>query len=226
MTEQEWLRITDPDDLMRKTIRTKGLGNDRQFRLMGIACCRRIWHLLDEKLRNAIELAENYLENIATAAEMDACLDSLQGRYPYGSTVRLCCYPTHRIKALSVDAVCTARAAAVNDLLKQEAGKDVPTDRSRVMTLYKEEKEQQMVLFRDIFGNPFQPIQLERTRLTPTIMAIAQTNYSEHQFEGMPILADALEEAGCTNEDILDHCRNNQEHARGCWVLDLLLEKK
>ena len=43
----------------------------------------------------------------------------------------------------------------------------------------------------------------------------------------MPILADALQDAGCDNEDMLNHCRDvNQPHVRGCWVLDLLFDRK
>jgi hypothetical protein len=54
---------------------------------------------------------------------------------------------------------------------------------------------------------------------------MAQTIYDERRFGDMPVLADALEESGCANDDILMHCRTPAEHARGCWVIDLLLEK-
>jgi hypothetical protein len=49
--------------------------------------------------------------------------------------------------------------------------------------------------------------------------------YDSCEFGGMPILADALQDAGCDNADVLDHCREPGEHARGCWVIDLLLGK-
>ena len=57
------------------------------------------------------------------------------------------------------------------------------------------------------------------------IFNLAQGIYDERAFEHLPILADALEEAGCTNADILNHCRQPGEHVRGCWVVDLLLGK-
>lgn len=79
---------------------------------------------------------------------------------------------------------------------------------------------------RDIFGNPFHSVTFDPAWRTPNVTAVAQTIYDERRFTDMPILADALEEAGCTNEDILSHCRNGKEHARGCWVVDLLLGKK
>jgi hypothetical protein len=55
---------------------------------------------------------------------------------------------------------------------------------------------------------------------------LAQVIYDERRFADLPILADALEEAGCTNTDILDHCRLPGEHVRGCWVVDLILRKE
>jgi hypothetical protein len=75
-------------------------------------------------------------------------------------------------------------------------------------------------------GNPFCPVTVEPACRTRTVVAIARTIYEERTFESLPILADALEEAGCTNTDILAHCRQPGEHVRGCWVDDLLLGKK
>jgi hypothetical protein len=56
------------------------------------------------------------------------------------------------------------------------------------------------------------------------VTSLASSIYQEHAFDRLPILADALEEAGCNNAEILSHCRNG-EHARGCWAVDLLLGK-
>jgi len=76
------------------------------------------------------------------------------------------------------------------------------------------------------------------------IRKIAQAIYEERRFEDMPVLADALQEAGCENADILNHCRGwglvqaspgkgmvwrrgvATTHVRGCWVIDLLLGKE
>jgi hypothetical protein len=57
------------------------------------------------------------------------------------------------------------------------------------------------------------------------VRKIVKAIYDERAFERMPILADALEDAGCDDQDILNHCRQSGEHVRGCWVLDLLLGK-
>jgi hypothetical protein len=81
------------------------------------------------------------------------------------------------------------------------------------------------VYLRDIFGNPFRPVTLDPTWRTPEVLLLARSLYEERRFEDMPVLADALEEAGCQNPDILAHCRQPGEHVRGCWVVDLLLGK-
>jgi len=78
---------------------------------------------------------------------------------------------------------------------------------------------------RDIFGNPFRPVAVERSWLTSTVVALAEGIYQERAFDRMPILADALQDAGCDNDDILNHCRQPGEHVRGCWVVDLVLGK-
>ena len=62
--------------------------------------------------------------------------------------------------------------------------------------------------------------------LTPTVQSIAAAIDQDRAFDRLPILADALEEAGCTNADVLLHCRQPGEHVRGCWVVDLVLGKK
>jgi len=93
-------------------------------------------------------------------------------------------------------------------------------------TLASEEKAQRM-LARDIVGPlPFRPVRLDRTRLTSTVEMIAESIYREGDFAKAPILADALEDAGCDNADILNHSRQPGEHVRGCWVIDSILGKE
>jgi hypothetical protein len=91
------------------------------------------------------------------------------------------------------------------------------------------EKARQAALLRDIFGNPFRPpLPIDAHWLTWNDGAVpkqSQIIYDDRRFADLPLLADALEEAGCTNADILAHCRQVNEHERGCWVLQLLLGK-
>jgi hypothetical protein len=80
--------------------------------------------------------------------------------------------------------------------------------------------------FRDIVGNPFRPVTFDPSWRTSTAHALAQGIYADRAFDRLPILADALQDAGCENADILTHCRDLQfAHVRGCWVVDLVLGK-
>jgi len=84
----------------------------------------------------------------------------------------------------------------------------------------------QPLLLREAFGNPFRPVSADTTWLTSTVVHLAQGIYEEKAFDRMPILADALQDAGCDNQDILIHCRSEGPHVRGCWVVDLLTGRK
>jgi hypothetical protein len=80
-------------------------------------------------------------------------------------------------------------------------------------------------LLREIFVNPFRPVAVDPSWLRwhdGTVAKVATTIYEERAFDRLPVLADALEEAGCRNADILNHCRQPGPHVRGCWVVDLL----
>jgi hypothetical protein len=81
-------------------------------------------------------------------------------------------------------------------------------------------------VLRDIFGNPFRPIAIDTQLLTPKVVVFAQSIYKERTFDRMPELAEVLEEAGCHDADILNHCRSEWPHVRGCWVVDLVLGKQ
>jgi hypothetical protein len=80
-------------------------------------------------------------------------------------------------------------------------------------------------LLREVFGNPFRPVAVVAAWLTSDVLALARDIYDERSFDHMPILADALQDAGCDNDEVLSHCRSEGPHVRGCWVVDLLLGK-
>lgn len=87
-----------------------------------------------------------------------------------------------------------------------------------------DEKEWQCWLVREVFGNPFRPVDFAPWQ-TDTAVALARQMYDQNDFSAMPILADALQDAGCDNLNVLDHCRDPGEHVCGCWVIDTLLGK-
>jgi hypothetical protein len=90
-------------------------------------------------------------------------------------------------------------------------------------------------LVRCVFGNPFRRVAVNPAWLSwndSTVRRLAQAIYDDRQLpyglfdrSRLAILTDALEEAGCDNADILNHCRQPGDHARGCWAVDLLLGK-
>jgi hypothetical protein len=84
---------------------------------------------------------------------------------------------------------------------------------------------ERIALLRCIFGNPFQPITLDRSWITSTVVSLAQQMYDTRDFSPLPILADALQDCGCDNPQILEHCRGPGPHVRGCFLIDLVLGK-
>ena len=87
------------------------------------------------------------------------------------------------------------------------------------------ELSRQCADLRDIFGNPFRPVAVDPSWLTSDVVAMCRGMYETRDFAAMPILADALQDAGCENADVLSHCRGDGPHVRGCWVVDLMLGK-
>jgi hypothetical protein len=205
MTEAEWLTATDPAPMLEFLDST---ASDRRKRLFGIAWCRNEWHLLaDERSRQAVDIAEKYAEGEVTDVVLDAGYDAA-----YEAAYELDMEglgPRHH-SALYSAANITARKVSMPALLAFET--------SAVAF--------QMRIVRDIFGNPFRLIILNPSWLTSTVLTLATGIYEEKAFDRMPILADALQDAGCDNEEILQHCRQPGEHVRGCYLIDLILGKE
>ncbi|MCE9568118.1 MAG: hypothetical protein K8U57_39450 [Planctomycetes bacterium] len=84
----------------------------------------------------------------------------------------------------------------------------------------------QSALLRDLFGNVFRPATFSPEWRTDTVLSLAKEMYESRDFSAMPILADALQDAGCDSDGILEHCRDEKQvHVRGCWVVDQVLGK-
>ncbi len=208
MTESEWLTCTNPM-LMLEFLQGKGSG--RKLRLFACACCRRVVRLLSEKqYRDGLAVAERIAEGVGTEAERAEASVS----HPWYSDLVGC--------ALIADPFEAARAA------QYYAAKAVRIEVSndKVNTAWITERTAQTDLLRDIFGQACHPILVDPDWLTSTVVTLARVGYDDRAFDRLPILADALEDSGCTDQTILDHCRSGGEHVRGCWVLDLLLDKE
>ncbi len=228
MTEAEWLDCTDPDKMLWFPLLRNKI-SDRKLRLFACACCRRIGNLLtDDRSQAAIEVAELYADGLATLEDLCAARENAKhavtspviiGGTPLGTTVHF----SPGSVALSVAATehfsprGTAIFAAM--FVEEVAGNTAS---------YYRERQEQAGIFRDLIGNPFRHVTLDPAIFQwkdRTIPKLAEGIYDERTFDRLPILADALEDAGCTDADILAHCRGPGPHVRGCWVVDLLLGK-
>lgn len=193
----------------------------RKLRLFGCACCRRIWDLMtDPASREAVEAAERFVDGEIGKAELGTARNAAKrvaGRRPVGRLA-----PQH----------CAAMAASMVTL--QSLGDSGRTAAAIAATAthdakirnVTDEKRLQTPVFRDIFGNPFRPVVFDPSWRSESAVALARTAYDTSNFSLLPILADALEEAGCDHHDVLTHCRDHQQvHVRGCWVVDGVLGK-
>jgi hypothetical protein len=100
---------------------------------------------------------------------------------------------------------------------------------STALTFHPRKKQSQLLLPRDIFGNPFRAVAVDPLWLQwngATVPNLARSIYEGRRFGELPVLADALEEAGCTDADLLTHCRRPGDHVRGCWAVDALLGQR
>lgn len=220
--------ITAPDDLEGEHIRMdevawdhtssvaellqflNGRTSDRKLRLFACACYRRIWDRLHVYTRNAAEVAEQVADGLATE-------DDLQNAYDSAWT-----WPRHPASNAGWVASSLPMEAAFQSARweRLSAGCQDPAQGHFLMT---EEELAQCNMLRDLIGNPFRPVAIASAWLTSNVVDVARTIYEECRYSDFPILADALEDAGCNNAEILNHCRQPGEHVRGCWVLDSLM---
>jgi hypothetical protein len=217
MTEPEWLAGTNPQPMLTFL---QGKVTDRKLRLFACACCRRLWPLVSCSVaeRRAIELAERYADGLASYEELSEAEETLS--YSGGFTDTAAHIAAQSIWNGHMTATECAEVATwtvFHYCSGDEAGKAASEN---------EERMAQADLLRDLLGNLFRPQTLDAAWLTSTVVSLTQAIYDERAFERMPILADALEDAGCTNAEILNHCRKPALHVPGCWVLDLLLARQ
>lgn len=236
MTETEWLAATDPGPMQTFLRDTCGASRRKQgrrrLRLFACACVRGIWPLLRHPgSRQALYYADLYADgqttelDLATAARR--AKDAVTSEYPdyqaksppHGEAAQAAGhaaakrYDEGNHPSVSHAAIAASRAWALNE------GESI----------HGEAQLQRQALhadwLRDIFGNPFRPVTFLSQWRTSTVLALAQQMYDSRDFSAMPILGDALMDAGCFDDAILAHCRGAGPHVRGCWVTDACLGK-
>jgi hypothetical protein len=224
----------------------RGRASERKLRLFACACCRRLWHRLgDPRSQEALETNERYADGLATDRELAwACGAARQAFFQSGSASAD--HPTDRSESNSSWAVWAAlrqrrrtRSATQQAANSAEAWVEAAARTAGGWEWLENPKERgaQASLLRDTFGNPFRPLPAIATAWQTwndgTVVRLAESAYRErHLPEGLldkdrlAILADALEEAGCCDRQILRHLRGGTEHVRGCFVVDQLLDKE
>jgi hypothetical protein len=239
VTEVEWLTATDPAPML-KVVRDKA--SDRKLRLFGVACCRMVWQdFQEERIRRLVDVSEEFADGIANLQQLQSVRQEAERAYASNQgdsgnqdveeaalglgerldltkVLRWAVYSTVFFDVESWLRRCDSDA--------DQDGKNrafaVALDQQRIRA-----KTAHAALLHDIFGNPFRPVVVGPRWLTSSVVDLARSIYEADPrqaggYMGMPILADALMDAGCDNDDILNHCRGEGPHVRGCWVLDLL----
>jgi hypothetical protein len=228
MTESEWRECREPQPMLA-FLRNAGKLSERKARLFAVACCRRIWHLMiGEKCRKAVEVSEQFADGLVGKEEWQAAV-TVVAFFDAGEVTVTVVAPC-AADALNVDAWRAAMVASRDASDPLLLGTDDPA-------AVDAENTWQAALLRDLFGPlPFRPVILPpsiRTWQDGTVVRLGQAAYDNRQLpagtleqERLMVLADALEEAGARDQEMLRHLREpGVVHVRGCHVVDLLLGK-
>jgi hypothetical protein len=205
MTENEWQTASEPQAML-EFLQRRGRVSERKRRLFAVACSRRMWDWIDVLGRGAVDVAEKFADGLTGPEELRAARLACQGA---GSQAAWYAAATNPAIAAR-NAARSAQAGVANNAGSETA-----------------ELLAQADLLRDIFGPmPFRPLPVDPSWLTPAVVSLAQVIYEHRCLDRLPVLADALEGNGCTDADLLGHCRGPGPHVRGCWTVDLVLGKQ
>jgi hypothetical protein len=220
-----WEEADHPTQLLQ--VLTDGV-SERKYRLLLCAAVRRLLPLLlDPRSQRALETIERFADGQALLVEHEAVSAPAFEAY-------------NDARANGYDPAVANAAYCITYRSPPDTGRQVAQavlkdcqdacERNQHLGFDPElERAVHCRLLRCVFGHPFRPVNLDRKAMLAwnngTVHQLACMIYEGQGFDVLPILADALEEAGCPDQTILDHCRDEGPHVRGCWVVDLLLGK-
>jgi hypothetical protein len=228
MNETQWRDCTNPAEMLNHLREQRfhfGKAGRRKLRLFGCACCRRIWHLLNEKERGWVEWGERIADGAPSLTKEEEQANS--GAVAIGEKLARA-YATWAARApLNSNLINSAQSAQQCAVYAAEL--NATKGRHSVsQEVAQAEERGQVALVRDVFGNPFAPppplSAAVRAWNDGTVVQLAQSIYDERAYDRLGILADALTDAGCDDDVLLSHLRSAGPHVRGCWALDLLRE--
>ena len=210
MTEAEWVKCEEPVRMLNSL---KGKASERKLRLFAVACCCRGRSVLrSKKTRAVLEALEAYADNLINRKTMEERRKAWYQRFDYPFPI------SGTWNAALAQATITHTKGWASEAAEHAATATGRPEKERAL---------QSHALKEILGNPFRPVSLDPSWLTSDVRLLARGIYDDRAFDRMPILADALQDAGCDNEDVLNHCRDpKQVHVRGCWVVDLILGKE
>jgi hypothetical protein len=240
MTPEEWRQSADVTAMLTSR---EGRVSERRLRLFAVACCWRVWPLLtDARSRKAVKVAARFADGLANERERtDAYLAARTASDEMDTIDRdgalgLDFAPARQAAIAARNAVGVFRTASDLSLVASAAvrarraaaasaalARRIPNPAAWIAAA-DAERSAQAALLRDLVGPARLPA-LTPWR-TPTVLSIARRAYEARDALALAVLADALEDAGCDQREILTHCRQGGEHPRGCWVLDALLGKE
>jgi hypothetical protein len=205
MMEEEWLACADPVQMLRFS---QHEASERQLRLLAVAAARLLWSQIpSEPLHEAVEMAERYADGYLEAAALQQYRNHLYRHWKNNhvfAAVLATTFPSNRRPTVTAGGTWQVTVTYLGQALAPYV--------------------------RDVLEGTFcsrcRPVTFNPAWRTDTSLSLARQMYESRDFGAMPILADAIQDAGCEDEQILHHCRDaNQPHVRGCWVVDLVLEK-
>jgi hypothetical protein len=216
-TEARWVTNASPAKLLYDAKQLKVL-KPRKSLLFACGCYRLVWEKIQlPSIKKAVEAAEARADRKISQEELS------EHRYPQGDSKR---GSLNWHLLLSISSLVTPKVIPTHIAWLVRAAID--PDKHEHANKW-EDCKPQADLVREILGNPYRRPTFKPAWLAwndATVVNLAHTIYDDRAFDRLPILADALEDAGCDNADLLSHCRSGGEHVRGCWAVDLLLGKQ
>jgi hypothetical protein len=240
MTESEWLAGTDPAPMLDFL---RGEASLRKLRLLAAGFARSLDRFVDAGLVDrTVLVAEQMANGVASDAQLraaraeviEASRRSAEDAATKGAIVALGLLLCDEAEPGRPSGTMKVPKAILKDSPRYVAG-EVVTKATEAATgrhgdysaeakaVRAAEKEDQCRLAREIVGNPFRPVAFNPHWRTSDVVGVARAIYEDRAFDRLPILADALMDAGCADEQILAHCRGGGPHVRGCWAVDLAL---
>lgn len=237
MTLEEWERSRDLEAMLIR-LRVSGKDSERKLRLWSCQCVRRVWQLLTlEPYRQAVSMTEAFADDLVgreewhLAAEAARALDD-NADAADGTDAEVDAAAAV-LNVVKTSVLPSAHSAAINASLALAEAESDSIEQPILDAKREVETALQASLLRDIFGLlPFRSVVVEPAWLTPRVLSLAEAAYQERSLPSghldngrLAVLADALDEQGCRDADILGHLRSGEAHVRGCWAVDLLLGK-